>query len=317
MSRIHEALQRANGEPADAIVHAEPPPYAWSPVGLEPEPSPSTPPVFPAERGAAASLLSTEWIEYLEPEEDAASAAATGAEKRGAAKRPLTSEKLIIAAEASAVVVEQYRNIGAALHRAQTEQGLKIVMVVSAVPEEGKTFAAANVALTLSESYRRRVLLIDSDLRHPQLHDLLGVPNVSGWNDALTGESPRMRCRRLTDTLYVMTAGRPDPNPMRVLTAERMAPCLARLTAAFDWIVIDTSPAGNLPDVSLLAPHVDGALLVVRAGSTPLPTVQRAIHAIGHDRILGVVLNRVEQGVLDQNQYSPYFGGHVSATGRG
>ena len=74
---------------------------------------------------------------------------------------------------------EQYRRLAATLHHAQAEHGLKVVMVASAVPGEGKTLTATNLALTLSESYQRRVLLIDADLRRPSLHDDVQVPNTA------------------------------------------------------------------------------------------------------------------------------------------
>src|SRR5688500_11761690 len=86
---------------------------------------------------------------------------------------------------ATSVSLEQYRRLAATLHDAQIERGLKTVMVTSAVPREGKTLTVVNLALTLSESYGRRVLLIDADLRRPSIHEVLGISNGTGLSDML------------------------------------------------------------------------------------------------------------------------------------
>ena len=88
--------------------------------------------------------------------------------------------KLVVSSQTSPVAVEQYRRLAATLHGIQGERGLKTLLVTSAVPQEGKSLTVANLALTLSESYKRRVLLIDADLRRPSIHGLFGLPNVTG-----------------------------------------------------------------------------------------------------------------------------------------
>src|SRR5688500_11108942 len=107
--------------------------------------------------------------------------------------------------------VEQYRRLAARLHLAQAERGTKVVMISSALPGEGKTLTAANVALTLSHSYKRRVLLIDGDLRKPWIHELFSVPNVSGLNDGVRSAVQRkVPLIRWSESLTLLTAGRPD-----------------------------------------------------------------------------------------------------------
>jgi Mrp family chromosome partitioning ATPase len=116
--------------------------------------------------------------------------------------------------------MEQYRRVAATLHHAQVERGTKKVMVASAVAGEGKTLTALNLALTLSESYHRRVVLIDADLRCPRIHELLDIANVSGLNEAL--KNPRQSKATLlavSPRLSVLPAGRPNPDPMGPLTA--------------------------------------------------------------------------------------------------
>jgi capsular exopolysaccharide synthesis family protein len=202
--------------------------------------------------------------------------------------------------------LEQYRRLAAALHHTQVERGIKKVMVASAVAGEGKTLTALNLALTLSESYRRRVLLIDADLRRPKLHDLLGVPNTIGLNEALKDTSEaRLTLLQVSPRLSVLPTGRPDPDPMSALTSRRMALVLEEGSENFDWVIIDTPPVVMLPDTNLLAAMVDVAILVVEAGRTPYDMSDRAIQALGRERVLGVVLNGVKQDD-GYREYSSY-----------
>lgn len=212
---------------------------------------------------------------------------------------PALTEKLVTTAINAGALVEQYRKLAATLHYAQKERGTRIVMIASAVASEGKTLTASNLALTLSESYRRRVLLIDADLRRPSLHTVFQVPNVYGLNDELKGSSSgRLSRVEITNHLWVVTAGRPDPDPISGLTSERMRQIVRDAAANYDWVVIDTPPVGLLPDANLLASMVDVAILVIGAGRTPYRLVARAVTALGREKILGAVLNRVERGTM-------------------
>jgi capsular exopolysaccharide synthesis family protein len=200
--------------------------------------------------------------------------------------------KLVLNTDLEPTSVEQYRRMAARLHLAQAQQGTKLVMVTSALVGEGKTLTATNLALTLSESYKKRVLLIDADLRRPGVHELFRIPNFTGLNDGIRSDEDRkVPVIRVTDRLSVLTAGRPDPDPMSVLSSDRMRRVLADAAAAFEWVVIDTPPVALLSDAHLLAMLVDTVVLVVRAGVTPLQAIQKAAQAVGRDRVLGVVLN--------------------------
>jgi capsular exopolysaccharide synthesis family protein len=184
-------------------------------------------------------------------------------------------------------------------------------MITSAFPGEGKTLTATNLALTLSESYKRRVLLIDADLRKPWIHEIFQVPNVSGLNDGLRdAAAAKIPLLNLTEHLTVLTAGRPDSDPMSVLSGQRMRRVLEEAGSRFEWVVIDTPPVALLTDAHLLSSLVDAVLLVVQSGRTPLPAIKMAVEAVGRERILGVVLNRVDGG-LPAAAYG-YYGGYRS-----
>lgn len=227
------------------------------------------------------------------------------------------AEKLIISSAISQPLREQYRRLAATLHHAQAEGDIKTLMVTSAVPDEGKSLTATNIALTLSESYQRRVLLLDADLRRPSLGDMFQLPNVFGLNEALSAKQERkVSIIQVSRRLSLLTAGAPDHDPMSKLTSERMARLLAEARAAFDWVIIDTPPIGILTDAKLLGAMADAALLVVRAGKTPAPLVQRAVDALGRDRIIGVVLNRVESGRVTGGENSYYNSYYYGSKGR-
>ena len=218
------------------------------------------------------------------------------------------TEKIVVDQNMNAASREQYRRLAAVLHDAHNTQGLQVIMVASAVAGEGKTLTASNLALTFSESYQKRVLLIDADLRRPTLHSVFRLDTTLGLGDGLlsTSES-KMLVRQVSPRLAVLPAGRPSSDPMAGLTSERMRRLIDEARQSFDWVILDTPPIMLLPDAHLLAAMVQGAVMVVRANSTPFELIKRATDALGRQRILGVVLNRAEPGhSADHYQYYGY-----------
>jgi len=216
------------------------------------------------------------------------------------------AEKVVVSATAAAGLIEQYRRLAAVMHHAQTERGARSVMIGSAVAAEGKTLTATNLALTLSQSFDRRVLLIDADLRRPSLHEAFQLRNDHGLVDSLRQPGGgRLPVHMVSRNLWVLTAGRPTSDPMSGLVSEAMKQLLADASEQFDWVIVDTPPVALMPDANLLAGMIDTALLVVSANTTPYPLVQRAAAAIGMSRILGVILNRSSQAALEQ-EYGYY-----------
>jgi len=183
------------------------------------------------------------------------------------------------------------------------------VMVASAVAGEGKTLTASNLAMTLSESYRRDVLLVDADLRRPSLHMVFQVAGAPGLSDGLiTPEDPKLPLHRVSDRLAILPAGRPTSDPIGALTSERMRRLIDEAREVFDWVVIDTPPVGLLTDAALLTSMADGVVLVVKAESTPHDMVVRAVNAIGRERVIGTVLNRAkEQPNRTSYDYYKYY----------
>lgn len=220
----------------------------------------------------------------------------------------------LVTGDADAVTIEQYRRLAATLHDVQAERGLKTVMVTSALPGEGKTLTIANLALTLSESYGRRVLLVDADLRRPSLHALFGVANAQGLSEALVRGTLPPRVVDISPRLSLLPAGTPGPSPLAALTSDRMGALLKDSASRFDWVLVDTSPVGLLPDGQLLARLIGAVILVINAGATPAATVERVVADLEPEYILGTVLNRVEQRRIAEAGYYAAYG--AKSTGK-
>jgi capsular exopolysaccharide synthesis family protein len=288
MGRINDALQRAQGE--DGLSPATIPNQKVfnAPWDLHEAPAevPSVPRIAPA---TVTSLLD-------EP---------SRSDFNGF--NPEWTHRLVISKSANPNLVEQFRSLAATLHRIQVDGLPKVLMVTSADAGEGKTFTALNLALTLSESYRQRVLLIDADLRRPSIREVSQTGNMPGLSEGLKAPADKkLSVLALTSTLTLLPAGSPDPNPMSGLTSPRMRRIIAEAAEGFDWVVLDAPPVTPVADAGLLAAMVDGVVLVVRAGRTPHAAADRAIEAIGRDRILGVVLNGVDEAEV--SAYGHYYG---------
>lgn len=194
---------------------------------------------------------------------------------------------------------DQCRKLAASLHNAHVNLGIKVVMISSALSGEGKTFTAANLALSLSEAFRRHVLLIDADLRSPALSRYFQLPDGPGLVDALRTDGEMTPVvHSVSPHLSILSSGSAVDDPVGGLSSERMQLLIREAAARYEWVIIDTPPAALVPDASLLAQYVDGSLLVIKAGGAPAAAVENAIKALGRERLLGVVLNHAPRTEL-------------------
>jgi protein-tyrosine kinase len=226
------------------------------------------------------------------------------------------SEKVVVDVNMKPASREQYRRLAAVLHQTQADKGLRVVMIASAVEGEGKTLTAANLALTLSESYHRSVLLIDADLRRPSLHTAFKVNGSPGLSEGLaSSDDQKLPVHQVSPRLAILPAGKPSADPMAGLSSPRMRHIVDEAREAFAWVIIDTPPIGLLTDASLLTAIVDGTILVVKADSTPYDLVKRAAQAIGPGRMLGVLLNRARPQTRRYGYGHYNYGQAASANG--
>jgi capsular exopolysaccharide synthesis family protein len=286
MSRIDEALRLSGGETAQAL--------------SEPDPDTFT----------APWSFQEDAVEAQEPRPLASAVSTLLADERSLPLTGFAKEwagRLAISPEASPMLVEQFRRLAATLFHAQTGGNLKIVMVTSPWAGDGKTMTALNLALVLSESYRRRVLLVDADLRRPSISNLSQISPACGLSDGLkSATDQKLSVLRISETLTLLPAGRPDPDPMSSLTSTRMRRILTEASARFDWVILDAPPVGPVADANLLAAMTDAVLFVIRAKQTQFPAVQKAIESIGRERIIGVVLNGIDED--NQADYARHYG---------
>ena len=205
----------------------------------------------------------------------------------------------------SAHGAEQFRTLRSRLYQLRATQQLRTLLVTSSVPGEGKTFAVANLAQAIIRQPDRRALIIDADLRCARVHSVLGAPAAPGLSDYLRGEADEMSViqHSMENNLCFIPGGNEIANPSELLSNGRMRTLLERVTPVFDWVILDSPPCLPVADAAILADMCDGVLLVVRAGVTPAPTVQRARQELQSRNIVGVLLNAVQQSHL----YGSYY----------
>jgi len=229
----------------------------------------------------------------------AAGAAASPIEQCAARLNPL----LVAGLAPKSIAAEQYRQLRTRLAFAENAHALRTVLVTSPQKGEGKSITSANLALTMAQELQRRVVIVEADLRKPSLQHMFGLPPGPGLAEFLVGAAELKEVMRfLPDhNLTVITAGTAPTNPAELLGSTAMRRLLDQLRTRFDRVILDTPPVLPLADVAVLAPMVDGALLVVRAGVTPKPAIENALRGFDSSRLIGVVLN--EAGQEDDYRY--------------
>jgi capsular exopolysaccharide synthesis family protein len=198
---------------------------------------------------------------------------------------------------------EAYRRLRTNLLFSTVERSLKAVVVTSAVPREGKTRTAANLAITLAES-GLRVILVDADFRRPAVHHLFRRIDERGLSNMILDDRvyPEFVHQTALPNLKVICGGTPPPNPSELLGSKRLLRIVHDLATEADILVFDTPPINAVTDAALLAARFDATILVIEAGRTSRAAVQRAkdtIQAVGGS-LAGAVLNKVK---LPQETY--------------
>jgi capsular exopolysaccharide synthesis family protein len=322
MSRIQQILDKAEREGRmrrtvsldDAAAPSDAPPrQAGTPAPSRPEPSRHDPPR--PDPGRPVALWPSDRPHAAPPTGPAPAAPAvvspivTPARAADSRLAPLG----ITALEPHSAVAEQYRALRTRISQVEQERYYRAILVTSPSPGDGKSVTSLNLALAMAQEFHRRVLLVDADLRDPSLHRLLGIPARPGLSDVLAGSASLdevmvslPNCR-----LTAIPAGSPVDRPSEMLGSAEMRRVLDTLRTQFDRLIVDTPPAAPLADVGVLSPLADGVLLVVRAGRTPRPAIDRAIEDLGPGRIIGLVLNDVLEVA---GEYA--YGSNASAASR-
>jgi non-specific protein-tyrosine kinase len=204
---------------------------------------------------------------------------------------------LVMLAEPHSPQAEAYRSLAANLQFAYADRQLQTIGITSPAEGEGKSRTVANLAIALAQT-GRRVIVVDADLRRPGQHTLFGLPREAGLADTLLSE-PEHTQLPLQDTsvagVRVLTCGPSPANPLEALGSRRFDQALALARGQADFVLVDTPPAGALADAAVIAPRVDGVLLVVSAGRTKRDLARRAREQLErvNANLLGVVLTDV------------------------
>src|ERR1700692_1934893 len=166
---------------------------------------------------------------------------------------------------------EEFRTLRNRLYQIREKMQLKNLMVTSALPKEGKSFVAANLAQVMVRQPGRRALVIDADLRNPGMHRHLGTAQSPGLAEYLLGECDEFAAlqRGPMENLFFMPAGRVAGSAPELLSNGRLKLLLQRVEPLFDWIILDSSPVIPVSDATLVANFCDGILMVVRSNVTP------------------------------------------------
>jgi protein-tyrosine kinase len=305
MSRIHEALKRAEQERAASQGNrTDSSPVLDLPAS---EPNPVVADVAqPAASAAAVSAAAAPGIGHAMPSFSNPFTLDTLLARCNQADwRPDAKTMLFFNQEENALGTEQFRTMRSRLYQMREKISLKRILVTSALPQEGKSFVSANLAQVLVRQHGRRVLLIDGDLRVARLHSALGTTSSPGLADYLLGESDEFSImqRGSMENLFFIPCGRTVAHPAELIANGRMKMLMQRVETLFDWIIVDSPPAVPVSDASQLANYCDGVLMVVRSNATPYDTAQRACQEFQGKTMVGVVLN----GITRADTYSRYY----------
>jgi capsular exopolysaccharide synthesis family protein len=293
MSYIYEALQRAEQERSGGSSPKDADSVADLLVGVEQE----------IERKQALSELPAS--SPVQIQESQVRGAGSFKPTKSLLPAPPSDSRLICLTDQGGLAAEKFRVLGLKLRHLREKRKLKRIVVTSSIPEEGKSLVAANLAFNQSRSKVLNTVLIDGDLRRPELGRRLGFNrNLPGISEVLRGEL------KLVDVVYKLEgsglwfipAGVTPENPIEVMQAGRLQQILEQLETFFDWVIIDTPPVLPLADTPLWMKLADGVLLVTREGVCEKKQLERTVEVLDQSLMLGVIVNS-----CDSNEQKYYY----------
>jgi protein-tyrosine kinase len=205
---------------------------------------------------------------------------------------------------------EKFRFLAVRLRQLRQSRPLKKVLITSTIPQEGKSTVAANLACTLARRKPQKTLLLEGDLRRPNIASRFGLGQLPGLCEWLSGDTPAINLYRLENLgFWMLPAGTAPENPLELMQSGKLSPLMEQLEAWFDWIVIDSPPVLPLADTSLWSRLADGILLVTRKGITEKQQLKRGMEAIEKSKLLGALVNSSANAA-----HSDYYQRYTSAT---
>lgn len=226
-------------------------------------------------------------------------------------KQEETAIELLPHYQPRSTVSEAYRAFRTALLLSRAG-GVKTMAITSTVPGEGKTTTALNLSIVLAQ-LGKRVLLVGGDLHKARMHEILRVSNRNGLVSILAESVPPSDTITKINNipgLFVIGSGPTSPNPSGLLASDTMTKFLNFASANFDHVVIDTPPVGAVADAIIIGNQCDGVVLIVKGGATPREQVIRTRDRLRRSniRILGVLINQLEEDLIGYGKYYSYYG---------
>jgi exopolysaccharide/PEP-CTERM locus tyrosine autokinase len=224
---------------------------------------------------------------------------------------------LVAEFSAKSYAAEQFRMLRTNLLFPANGKSPRCILVTSALPDEGKSFVSANLAITFAQNIDKHVLLVDCDMRKPTVHTLFGYASAPGLSDHLAHRRPLedLILKTTYERLRILPGGPPPPNPAELLSSNRMADLIDEIRYRYDdrYIIIDSPPPQLTAETSAMARLVDGILLVIRSGRTKRELIEDVVDKLGKDKIVGIIANWVDDrlftyyGKGKYAQYGSYY----------
>lgn len=244
-----------------------------------------------------------------------------GLARRKPGRSPAQQSDLVTLHDTFSPLAEAFRSLRTSIGFSALTTPTRSLLITSAGPSEGKSFVAANLAVAMALG-GKKVILVDTDLRKPTLHQIFGVQREPGFTNLLMSQPDTGLSQFLQKTpvksLRVLTCGTLPPNPADLLGSPRAVEVMQQLSDAADVVIYDSPPAATVTDAAIIAQHVDAVMQVVRAGQTRINLVQRCktvLEQVGA-HVLGPVLNQVSEA--DLGYYAYYYSyGYYGQNGNG
>ena len=202
-------------------------------------------------------------------------------------------EKSILSGNVHAVITEQYRLLRSKLSSLNGSHTNNVLAITSARKGEGKSLTSVNLAIVMAEDTKKKILLIDGDMRKPSIHTFFNCKAEYGLIDLLMHKADIESAMIPSGikNLTLLLAGEPSKSPSDLLAASVFREIIEKIRKRFDYIIIDSPPIIPFADMNIISDVVDGILLVVRAEKTPKEMILEALKSLNKENIIGVVFN--------------------------
>jgi len=223
------------------------------------------------------------------------------------------NEKLVVVSDPESADAESFRMLRSEIFAGKDKAEPRTIMVTSAFPGEGKTFVASNLAVSIAIGTDEQVLLVDSDLRRPTIHQVFGYPRSGGLAEYLDRKRPmeELIVKTKIQRLSILPAGQGSDSGSEKMSSSGMEVFMGEVKSRFhNWIVIiDTAPSHVMAGTRVIGKYVDGIVFVVMAQKSPRKEIQKSVASLGREKVLGVVFNGYTHANREYRKYyDKYYG---------